>query len=46
MLAPEIAAAIKDDLPVTALAVVDGDTAVGALGGVASQNAFEVISIR
>ena len=45
MLAPEIVSAIKDDLPVTALAVVDGDIAVGALGGIVSQNSFEIISI-
>ncbi len=44
MLAPEIATAIKDDLPVTAFAVVEDGVAVGALGGVVNQNTFEIIS--
>ena len=45
MLVPEIVSAIKDDMPVTAFAVVDDKVAVGALGGVVDRNAFEIISI-
>ncbi len=45
MLAPEITAAIREDLPVTAFAVTDDGMAVGALGGVVNRNAFEIISI-
>lgn len=42
---PEIAAAVKDDLPVTALAAADDGVAVGALGEVVNGNAFEIISV-
>ena len=45
MLAPEIVSAIKEDLPVTALAAVDEGVAVGAMGGVVNGNAFELISV-
>ena len=45
MLAPEIAAAVKKGLPVTALAVVEDDTAIGALGGAIDGDTFEIVSI-
>ena len=45
MLAPEIAAAVKKGLPVTALAVVEDDTAIGALGGAIDRDTFEIVSI-
>lgn len=45
MLAPEVVSAIKNDLPATALAVVEDDTAVGALGGAADGDTFEIVSL-
>ena len=45
MLAPEIVSAVKRGLPVTALAVVEDDTAVGALGGAIDGDTFEIVSI-
>ena len=45
MLAPEIVSAVKEGQPVTALAAVEDDTAVGALGGVVDGDTFEIISI-
>lgn len=45
MLAPEIVSAVKKGLPATALAVVEDDTAVGALGGAVDENTFEIVSI-
>ena len=45
MLAPEIVSAVKKGLPVTALAVVEDDTAIGALGGAIDRDTFEIVSI-
>ena len=45
MLAPEVVDAIKNDLPATALAVVDGDEAVGALSGAVDGDTFEIVSL-
>ncbi len=45
MLAPEVAEAIEKDLPATALAVVEDDTAIGALGGAVNGDTFEVVSV-
>ena len=45
MLTPEVAAAIREEQPVTALAVVEDDTAIGALGGLVDGGFFEVTSI-
>ena len=42
MLTPEVAAAIREEQPVTALAVVEDDTAIGALGGLVDGGFFEV----
>ena len=45
MLAPEIVSAVKKGLPATALAVVEDDTAIGALGGAIDRDTFEIVSI-
>ena len=45
MLAPEIVSAVEKDLPVTALAVVEDDTVIGALGGAADNDCFEIVSV-
>lgn len=45
MLAPEVVSAVKKGLPATALAVVEDDTAIGALGGAIDRDTFEIVSI-
>lgn len=45
MLAPEIVALIKRDLPVTALAVVLDEKIVGALGGLIDTDTFIIVSM-
>ena len=45
MLAEEVVSAIKKGLPATALAVVEDETVVGALGGAVCGDTFEIISI-
>ena len=45
MLAEEVVSTIKKGLPATALAVVEDQTVVGALGGAVDGDTFEIISI-
>ena len=45
LLLPEVVEALGSDMPVTALAAVDGNTVIGALGGAIDGDAFEITSI-
>ena len=45
MLAPEIVSAVEKDLPVTALAVVEDDTVIGALQKAQAQPRQALISL-